>query len=311
MTFQTPLPVRSALYMPASRPRLLDKAATLDCDALIVDLEDAVAPDAKNDAREHAVRALTTLDYGHRLKVLRVNAADTPWFDDDLRAVIAARPDAVLLPKVDDAEAVRRLQDRLDGAGAPAGLRVWAMLETPAAVLSLAGIAALGREAGCRLDTLCVGGNDLALAARLPAEASPAAVRTALQPWLSLFLAAARAGGLSLLDGVWNDFADVDGFARDCALSVASGFDGRTLIHPAQIEPVHAAFAPDADSVERARRVVEVFGREENARLGVVALDGRMLERLHLDAARRTLALAARGGPEAGVSPRADQGAPP
>jgi len=284
--------------MPASRPRLLEKAATLDCDALVVDLEDAVAPDAKREARENAVRALATIDYGHRSRVLRINAADTPWFDDDLQAVIAARPDAVLLPKVDDADAVRRLQARLDAADASNGTRIWAMLETPAAVLSLAGIAALGRDAGSRLDTLCVGGNDLALAARLPAVSSPAAVRVALQPWLSLFLAAARAGGLALLDGVWNDFADRDGFERDCRASVASGFDGRTLIHPVQIGPVHAAFAPDAAGIAWARRVVEVFEREENARLGVVALEGRMLERLHLEGAQRTLALAAHGVPK-------------
>jgi len=288
--------------MPASRPRLLQRAATLDCDALIIDLEDAVAPEAKPAAREHVREALGTIDYGSRRRVLRVNGADTPWHAADLQLVSETCPDAVLLPKTDDADALRRLQDRLDAAGTPHTVRVWAMLETPAAVLSLAGIAALGQQADGRLDTLCVGSNDLALAARLPSTLSPEALRTALQPWLAGFLAAARAGGLDLLDGVWNAFADLDGFARDCAVSAAAGFDGRTLIHPSQIDPTHAAFTPDAEAVAQARRVVEAFAQEENAGQGVVALDGRMVERLHLEAARRTLALAARGVPAASRS---------
>jgi len=290
--------------MPASRPRLLHKAATLDCDALIVDLEDAVATSIKDQARDNAREALGTIDYGSRLRALRVNGADTPWHAADLRLVAEVCPDAVLLPKTDDADALRRLQDRLDASGVPDSVRVWAMLETPAAVLSLDGFAVLGQQAGTRLSTLCVGSNDLALAARLPATLAPDAVRQALQPWLCGFLAAARAGGLDLLDGVWNDFADADGFAHDCALSVGAGFDGRTLIHPCQLAATHAAFTPDAEAVAQARRVVDAFADEASAQLGVVALDGRMVERLHLQVAQRTLALSNRPPPGAATSSR-------
>lgn len=283
------LPVRSALYMPASRERLLAKAVGLPCDAVILDLEDSVAPDAKALARTAAVTALNEQDYGARLRVLRLNGADSEWHADDVAAVRDGIPDAVLLPKCDDAQALQRLDERLDAAGVPATVRLWAMLETPAALMNLAGFAAVCGDGG-RLDTFCIGNNDLASAAHLP----PPTDRDTLQPWLMQFVACARANGVSILDGVYNDFADAEGFERDCDASVRSGFDGRTLIHPAQIDAANAAYLPSELAVQQAQRIVELFAQPEHAGVGAVALDGRMVERLHLAQAERTLRLAAR-----------------
>ena len=278
---------RTALYMPASSARMLAKGPGLDADAVVVDLEDSVAPEAKRDARRAAVEALAGLDYGSRLRVLRVNGAGTPWHADDVAAAAEARPDAVLLPKVGAAADLARFADALDAAGVGAGTRVWAMLETVSAALAAPALARAA-EPGTgtpRLEAFCVGNNDLAREAGLPVPAA----RETLHPWLMGFLAAARAAGRTLLDGVWNAHADAAGFARDCAASAASGMDGRTLIHPAQIDAANRAYSPDAAAVEDARRTVAAFDDPANAGRGAVSVDGRMLERLHLELARRTL----------------------
>ena len=288
------LPPRSALYMPASSARMLAKGPSLGADAILADLEDAVAPEAKATARVAAVEAFGGLDYGHRLRVLRVNGADTPWHADDVAAVAEARPDAVLLPKVGSADDLARFADALDAADVADTVRVWAMLETLASTLALPGLARAA-EPGTgtpRLAAFCVGGNDLAFEAGLPVPTA----RATLLPWLMGFLAAARGAGAAILDGVWNDHADTAGFARDCAASAASGMDGRTLVHPAQIEIANRAFSPNASEIEDARRTVDAFADPAAAGRGAIALDGRMLERLHLEMAHRTLARARRAG---------------
>lgn len=280
---------RSALYMPASAARLLAKGPTLDVDAVIIDLEDSVAPDAKVEARAAAVQALSSLDYGERLRVLRVNAGDTEWYADDVQAAVAARPDAVLLPKADNGEQVAHFVQRLDAAGLAADVSVWAMLESPAAVVAAPSIA----EAGLQLDrftTVCVGNNDLSLAAGMAVPAP----RELLQAWLLGFVAAARAGGLAILDGVYNDFKDEAGYQADCRASSALGMDGRTLIHPQQIDGAHRAFSPDADAIEEARLIVEAFADPANAGRGALSINGRMFERLHLTLAEKTLQRARR-----------------
>ena len=280
---------------------MLAKGPALGADAIVVDLEDSVAPEAKGEARREAVRALGALDYGHRLRVLRVNGADTPWHADDVAAVAEARPDAVLLPKVGSAGELARLADRLDAAGADAGVRVWAMLETVAATLRAPELARAA-EPGTgtpRLEAFCIGNNDLAREAGLPIPTS----RATLHPWLMDFLAAARATGVALLDGVWNDYRDADGFARDSAASAASGMDGRTLVHPCQIGPANRAFSPDAAAIADARATVAAFADPANAGRGAIALEGRMVERLHLELARATLE---RAGRAAGADDVAD-----
>ena len=278
---------RTALYMPASAPRMLARGPALDADAIVVDLEDSVAPEAKGAARDAAAAALSGLDYGHRLRVLRVNGAGTPWHADDVAAAVAARPDAVLLPKVADASALAELQAALDAAGAPDGVRIWAMLETLGAVLDAPELAG-ARAAASRLEAFCIGNNDLAREAGLPIPTP----RATLHPWLMGFVASARAGGVTVLDGVWNDYRDADGFAADCAASAASGMDGRTLIHPSQIGAANAAFSPSPSAVADARRTVAAFEDPANAGRGAISIDGRMLEGLHLELARRTLARA-------------------
>ena len=275
---------RTALYVPASAPRMLAKAPSLGADAIVVDLEDSVAPEAKAGARRAALEALAGLDRGRRPRVLRINGAGTPWHADDLAAVVDAAPDAVLLPKVGDVAALADLQEALDASGVPDSVRVWAMLETLDAVLNAPRLAR-ARDAAPRLETFCVGANDLAREAGLPSPTP----RATLHPWLMAFVAAAKAGGVAVLDGVWNDHRDADGFAADCAASAASGMDGRTLIHPAQIDVANAAFSPDAAAVADARRTVDAFEDPANAGRGAISVDGRMLEALHLELARRTL----------------------
>ena len=290
---------RTALYVPASAPRMLARAPSLGADAIVVDLEDSVASEAKTDARRAAVEALAGLERGRRLRVLRVNGAGTPWHAGDLAAAVDAAPDAVLLPKVGDVDALAELQDALDAAGAPDTVRAWAMLETLDAVLDAPRLAR-ARDAAPRFEAFCVGNNDLAREAGL-AIPTP---RATLHPWLMGFVAAAKAGGVAVLDGVWNDYRDAAGFAADCAASAASGMDGRTLIHPSQIDVANAAFSPDDATVADARRTVAAFEDPANAGRGAISVDGRMLERLHLGLARRTLARAdaiARADSDVGV----------
>lgn len=301
------LPPRSALYMPASNPRAMAKGPSVAADAVIIDLEDSVAPDAKGAARAAAVEALGTLDYGHRVRALRINAADTPWFADDLAAAISAAPDVIVLPKVESAELLRDVSDALDTAPTPKHIRLWAMLETPLAVLradEIAGVASAGFEDGrpstrsgiaestvaSRLEALVIGANDLARAGGLSVSAD----RAVLLPWLMTFVAAAKAHELWILDAVFNDFGDTAGLERECAAGVAMGMDGKTVVHPTQIEPANRRFTPDAVAVAEAQAIVDAFAAPGAEHLGVLSLQGRMVERLHLEIAHRTLALAAR-----------------
>jgi citrate lyase subunit beta/citryl-CoA lyase len=279
-------PRRSVLYMPGSNARALDKAKTLAADALILDLEDAVAPDAKDMARDQVVAAVKAGGYGPREIVIRINGLDTPWGAADLAAAVAAKPDAILVPKVSAPEALAPIAKAL--VGADARTRVWAMIETPAAILAIAAIAAAAADARNRLVVLVMGTNDLAKETR--ARLVPG--RAPMLLWLMQGLAAARAHGLDILDGVFNDIADADGFRAECEQGRDLGFDGKTLIHPSQVEPANVIFAPASDDVERARKVIAAFELPENAGRGAISLDGRMVERLHADMGRRTVAMA-------------------
>lgn len=278
-------PRRSVLYMPGANARALDKARGLDADALIFDLEDAVAPERKDEARRHVVEALAAGGYGRAERVLRVNAPGSPWFEADLAAALAARPDAVLIPKAEAPGTILACAGAL--ADAP-GIRLWAMIETPRAILDADRLAACARDPASRLDCLVMGVNDLAKETR--ARLVPG--RAPMLAWLSTALLAARAHGLDILDGVWNDIADAQGFERECAQGRDLGFDGKTLVHPSQIEPANRAFGPDEAELAQARAIVAAFARPENAGAGVIALDGRMVERLHARMAERVVALA-------------------
>lgn len=300
-------PRRSVLYVPAANARALAKARGLDADALILDLEDAVAPEAKVGARAAACAALAEGGFGHRETVIRVNGLDTPWGEDDLAAAAVSAPDAVLLPKVSGPDAVMRAAAALTRAGAPATTRLWAMVETPAALLGLAGIAAVAVDPAARLAALVLGTNDLAAELRL----RPGPGRAPLLPWLAATVAAGRLHGLDVLDGVFNGLDDPEGLAAEARQGRDFGCDGKTCIHPGQIAACNAAFAPDAAEVAWARRITAAFAAPDGARANVLRIDGRMVERLHADAAGRVLALAAAvaGRPEASAG-RASGGPP-
>lgn len=289
MTARPFRPRRSVLYVPASNDRALAKLARLDCDAVILDLEDAVAPDAKAAARERLRDLFAEARPGCET-VVRINALSSAWGTEDLLAARGMRPDAILLPKVESARDIADAAEALDETDAPAGLRLWAMVETPRAVLRLDDLAEHAREPHSRLDCLVAGTNDLVK----DTGVEPGPDRRHLVPWLMQIVLAARAGGLDALDGVANDFRDTAAFAAECAAGRAMGFDGKTLIHPAQIAPANDAFAPSQSALAEARAVVEAFAGPHNAGRGVVVLEGRMVERLHLEQAERLLAKAAR-----------------
>ncbi len=274
-------PRRSVLYMPSSNERALEKAKSIPCDGLILDLEDAVAPDAKPAAREAACAAASSGEYGRREVTIRVNGVDTEWHAADLAAACAAGPDAIVVPKVDSAEAVRALVDALERHDAPDRTTLWAMVETPVAMLHAEEIAAASE----RLTVLVMGTNDLAkelYAAHVPGRAP-------LLTGLGLALLAARATGKAILDGVFNDVRDEDGFLAECAQGRDLGFDGKTLVHPGQVTGANAAFAPSEAAVADARGVVEAW--ESGRGSGVVTYQGRMVENLHVESATRTLAI--------------------
>jgi citrate lyase subunit beta/citryl-CoA lyase len=281
-------PRRSALYMPGSNARALEKARDLPADTLILDLEDAVAPDLKAQAREQVCAAVQAGGYGGRELVIRINAPGTAWADADIAAAARAAPDAILVPKVSRPDALAAVGARLQDLGAPERTRVWAMIETPRAILDALAIAGAAENPETRLSCFVLGTNDLAKDTR--ARLTPG--RTAMLPWLMTAVAAARAHGLDILDGVYNNHADEAGFRQECEQGRDCGFDGKTLIHPGQIATANAVFAPSPDEVESARAIVAAFDRPENAGRGVIALNGRMVERLHAEMARRTLALA-------------------
>ena len=281
-------PRRSVLYMPGSNGRALEKAKTLAADTLILDLEDAVAPDAKATAREQVCAAVAGGGYGPRELVVRINTLDTPWGEGDLAAAAAAGPEAILVPKVSSPEALVAVGIRLRRLGAPDRTRVWAMIETPLAILRAESIASAARDVDTRLDCLVMGTNDLAKETR--ARLVPG--RAPMLPWLTTAIAAARAHELDIVDGVYNALADEGGFRAECEQARDLGFDGKTLVHPNQIALANEIFAPAPDEVERARAIIALFERPENANKGAVAMDGRMVERLHADMARRTVAMA-------------------
>jgi citrate lyase subunit beta/citryl-CoA lyase len=276
-------PRRSVLYMPGANERALEKAQTIPADALILDLEDAVAPDAKPEARERVCAAASSGAYGRREVAIRANGIGTPWHDDDLKAIAGAGPAAVVVPKINSAADVHQIEAALEAGGAPEHTRIWAMLETPVAMLAAAEIAASSE----RLAVLVMGTNDLAK--ELQAAHVPG--RQPLLAGLGLSLLAARAAGKVILDGVYNDIKDADGFLAECIQGRDLGFDGKTLIHPSQVEPCNDTFAPAPDEVERAGRIIAAFEEAEADGRGVVQVDGRMVENLHVEQARRTLAI--------------------
>ena len=281
MTDATFRPRRSVLYMPASNERALEKAKTLPCDGLILDLEDAVAPDAKAAAREAACSAASSADYGRREVTIRVNGTDTEWHLADLEAACAAGPDGIVVPKVSSAAEVRTLVDAMERFGAPDHTALWAMVETPRAMLHAEEIAG----ASDRLAVLVMGTNDLVK--ELYAEHVPG--RQPLLTGLGLALLAARSAGKVILDGVYNDVKNTDGFLRECQQGREMGFDGKTLIHPGQVDGANSAFAPSEEAVEDARGILQAW--EDGAGSGVVTYHGRMIENLHVESAQRTLSI--------------------
>ena len=281
MTDEQLRPRRSVLYMPSSNAKALEKAKSLACDAIIFDLEDAVAPDAKPGARAAAAAAVRSGDYGRRELTIRVNGIGTEWHAADLIAAAQAGPDAVVVPKVNSADEVRGLATALEWAGAPEHTKLWAMIETPQAIFDVRDIAA----ASDRLACLVLGTNDLVK--ELYAEHVPG--RAPLLTSLSLAVLAARNAGVAILDGVYNDVRDVEGFTAECEQGRQFGFDGKTVIHPSQVEPANAAFAPSEQEVEDARGVLQAWRDGEGS--GVVTHNGRMIENLHVETAQRTIAV--------------------
>jgi len=278
-------PRRSALFMPGANPRALEKARALPADTLILDLEDAVAPEAKDAARARVVDAVQAGGYGRREVVIRVNAYGTPWWDADMKATATSGADAMLVPKVNSADQVSKFGDLMTINGAPDGMQLWVMAETPDAILNIRAIA----TADPRLAVIVMGTSDLANALRLPADPD----RTGLQLALGTCLLAARAHGIDILDGVFGDLTDAEAFARSCDQGKRLGFDGKTLIHPAQIDTANAIFGVSGDEAARAAEVLRAWEAAAAGGSGIAVLDGQMIENLHADAARRTLALAA------------------
>jgi citrate lyase subunit beta/citryl-CoA lyase len=274
-------PRRSVLYMPSSNAKALQKAKTIPCDAIIFDLEDAVAPDAKPAAREQAVAAATSGEYGSRELTIRCNGLTTPWGTDDIAAAGAARPSAVVIPKVSSTAELDAVAAGLDAAGGSETM-IWAMVETPTAIFDVRAIAAHPRVA-----VLVMGTNDLAkeiLAPLVPGRAN-------LTPYLATAVLAAREAGKVILDGVYNQIADAEGFAAECRQGVEMGFDGKTLVHPSQVEPANAAWSPTAEEADFARRVIAAYEEAEAEGRGVITVDGKMIEHLHVANARRVLAI--------------------
>jgi citrate lyase subunit beta / citryl-CoA lyase len=292
-------PRRSVLYMPGSNAKALAKASTLPADALILDLEDSVSPDAKEAARQQVVEAVRAGNFGGREIVIRVNGPHTPWGPDDLTAAIAASPDAILLPKVDGPGAIMVAARSMREGGAPDKTRLWAMMETPNAILSAGSIAAVAADSASRLAVLVMGLNDLAKETR--ARLTPG--RPAMTAWVASCAIAARAHGVDIIDGVFNDINDLDGFRAECVQGRDMGLDGKTLIHPGQIDICNEVFAPTPAEIDSARAIIDAFALPQNAGKGVIQLNGRMVELLHAELAGRTLAIAdaiaALGGPAA------------
>lgn len=279
---------RSALFMPASNARALEKAKSLGADALVFDLEDAVAPQNKAEARKSACAAASEGGYGNAELVIRVNPLSSVWGADDFAAVASSGADALCVPKVQSAEDVAAIREALGKCGAPGALAIWAMIETPLGVLNAPAIAAAGGAEKYPLEALLIGANDLARGTR----AAQTPDRAPMLAWLSGCVLAARAYGLDILDAVYNNFRDETGFRCECLQGRQLGMSGKTLIHPDQIAPCNEIFSPGEEEVAWARKVIAAFGAPENAGKGAIALEGEMVELLHLEIARRNVAIA-------------------
>ena len=279
-------PLRSCLYMPGANMRAMEKAAALPADCLIFDLEDAVAPGEKDTARPQVERALGTHDYGRRLRVVRANHIESPWAREDIAMAVWANADALLFPKVCTASDIAAIDAAMNNAGAAGSMAMWVMIEMPRAIAQLDAIAACARDT--RLAALVLGSNDLAKETGMQTDAP----RTAFQPVLSALVMAARAHGLAALDGVYNDIGDSEGLTREAAQGRMFGFDGKTAIHPSQLATCNRAFAPSDAEIAGARAIVMSFALPENENKGVLRVEGKMVERLHLDMAKSLLAKA-------------------
>ena len=281
-------PRRSLLFMPGSNTRALEKARILPADGLILDLEDSVAPEAKGLARDQIAQAIAAGGFGKREVWVRTNALDTPWWADDVKIAAKAKPDGILVPKVSSVADLRTISASLGDAKADPSVRVWAMIETALAVLHAEELAATARDVAPRLAGFVFGPNDISRETRIRMQPG----RAIMLPMITHCILAARAHGLEIFDGPFSDFSSVDGFSQECTQARDLGFDGKTLIHPGQIEACNAIFTPPADEVARARKIIAAFERPENASRGAISLDGQMVERLHADMARRTIAIA-------------------
>ena len=281
-------PRRSLLFMPGSNARALEKARILPADALILDLEDSVAPDAKPLARDQIAKAIAAGGFGKREVWVRTNAPDTPFWADDVKMAAEAKPDAILVPKVSSVDDLRTISASLREAKADPSIRLWTMIETARAVLHAEELAAASRDVEPRLSGFVFGPNDISRETRIRMQPG----RAIMLPMIIHCILAARSCGLEIFDGPYSDFSNVDGFGLECTQARDLGFDGKTLIHPGQIAACNTIFTPPAEEVERARRIIAAFDLPENAARGAISLDGQMVERLHADMARRTIALA-------------------
>jgi len=285
---QSVRPRRSVLYMPGSNERALEKAKSLPADCLILDLEDAVAPDAKAQAREQVCRAVRDGGYGPREIIVRINGLETEWGQDDLDAVVKVGPDAILVPKINSAHDVQKYETLISEAGAAPSIALWAMMETSLAMLNAREIGAEAATPGARMSAWVMGTNDLAKEIGLAHTAD----RVPLITSLSLCILAARAFGLAVIDGVYNDIKNADGFAAICRQARDMGFDGKTLIHPSQVGPCNDIFKPGAEAISFARQVIDAFAQPENRNKGTIKVDGQMVELLHAEIARKTVKIA-------------------
>jgi citrate lyase subunit beta/citryl-CoA lyase len=281
-------PRRSLLFMPGSNVRALEKARNLSADGLIFDLEDSVAPDAKAVARDQIAQAIAAGGYGKREILIRVNTLDSSWWMDDIMMAGKARPDGILVPKISSVEDFKKIAHCLGDVDAAPSIRVWAMIETAQAVLRAEQLAAASRDSKMRLAGFVFGPNDISRETRI--RMLPG--RAAMIPMITHCILATRAYGIEILDGPYSDFSNFNGFGQECTQARDLGFDGKTLIHPGQIEACNAIFTPPADEVAQARKIIAAFERPENATRGAIQLDGQMVERLHADMARRTIAIA-------------------
>jgi len=281
-------PRRSLLFMPGSNARALEKARNLPADGLILDIEDSVAPDAKAKAREQIAEAIAAKGFGKREVWIRTNSLDTAWWADDVAMAGQAKPDGILVPKVSSVADLDEIGDRLRGIGADPSIKVWAMIETARAVLDADKLAAASRDPKTRLAGFVFGPNDISRETRIKMQPG----RAAMIPMITHCILATRAHGLEILDGPYSDISNVDGFALECAQARDLGFDGKTLIHPSHIVACNAIFTPPTEEVAEARKIIAAFAQPENASRGAIQLDGRMVERLHAEMARRTIEIA-------------------